>query len=408
LPLLLLAAALVVTVAPMFGERELRSDFAAYYYAARVERQLGDIYDETQLNVVASSDGPHHHIFPYLYPPLLCKLMSPFALLPPLSAQATWLGFNVASFVLLMVVLTRFSMLVSGLPSCSWRLGSAIAACAALVLYFALRRDLRMGQVNIVLTVLIAGGLYLAERGRAAGGPLLGLAAVLKVLPGALALLLLARNKMRPLVVMVASTAAMGAVLIATMGREVLSFLAMGARMGYGKRISFGFTPDFFNNYSFGGFFCRFFGVGSPLVAPASIACILVLFALGVVYKKELADSRNLPQGLTYATCLMFVPSPVVWLHHLVYLLPAACAAVAHVVAPPSAVQRRGAAVLLVLMAAASLPYESVYLRAYGEEPTWQMSIFIPNLLLIVALMLASIKTARATSLAAPEAPALA
>jgi alpha-1,2-mannosyltransferase len=197
---------------------------------------------------------------------------------------------------------------------------------------------------------------------------------------------------------MVASAAAMAALMLATMWREVLSFLAMSARMGYGRRITAGFAPDFYNNYSFGGFFCRFFGVGSPLVAPASIACILGLFALGVVYRRELADSRNLPQGLTYATCLMIVPSPVVWLHHLVYLLPAACAAVAHVVAAPSATQRRGATVLLVLMAAASLPYETVYLRVFGEEPTWKMSVFIPNLCLIVALMLAAIKTARESS----------
>jgi alpha-1,2-mannosyltransferase len=396
-----LSALLVVTVPPLFTQRELRADFAAYYYAARVERQLGNVYDSGELNLAARSDGVEKYIYPYLYPPLLCKLMSPLALLAPLLAQRAWLGFNLACLALLMVVLTRFTMLASGLDSCSWRVGSAIAATGALVLFLALRRDLRMGQVNIVITLLIAGALYLAERRRAGGGALLAFASALKVLPAILALLLLAQKRFYAVFVVAVSSLVLVAVMLATMGREVGDYLAMSAKMGYGRPITAKFAPDFFNNLSFGGFFCRFLGVGAPLVGPLSIACILALVALGAAYRRALVDPRNLPQGLTYATCLMIVASPVVWLHHLVYLLPAACAAVAHVVAAPSSAQRRGARVLVVLMVLCSLPFENLYLALFGERlPTWTMSILIPNLFLILALMGASIRTARRTATA--------
>ena len=219
-----------------------------------------------------------------------------------------------------------------------------------------------------------------------------------------LALLLLARGRTatRALRIMAGSSLLVGAAALATMGRELRAYSAMSAGMGYGRPITARFAPDFFNNLSLGGFFCRFAGVGSPLVGPLSLASLLLLLGLGVASRRTLADPRNLPQGLTYATCLMIVASPVVWLHHLVYLLPAACAAVAQMVAAPTPVQRRGARVLLALMVLSSLPYEEIYTRLFGERlPTWTMSILIPNLFLIVALMIAAVRTARGSALAA-------
>jgi alpha-1,2-mannosyltransferase len=402
-PLVALALAFALTLPSVLRERELRNDFLVYYYAARVEQQSGNPYDDAQLNQAARADGVDKYIYPYLYPPLLSHLMRPLARFAPLQAQRIWLGCNLVCLALLFVVLARWSVVAAGPPVLPRRAGYAMVAAAMLALFFAVRRDLKMGQINIPVTLLITSALYAIERRRSAlGGLLLTLAAALKVLPAVLALLLLARRRTRALLAMAGSAVVIGVGAVAALGRDFGAYRAMSASAGYGRALTTRFGPGFYNNLSLGGFFCRFVGVGSPIVASLAIASLAILVGLGVIFRRALAHPNSPTQGLLYASGLMILASPVVWLHHLVYFLPAACVAIARLTTAASPEERRGARLLLTLMAVSALPFEDLYLRLFDDaSPMWTPSVFIPNLPLLLTLMAGAIWTAHRNAAAA-------
>ncbi|NJM09126.1 DUF2029 domain-containing protein [Candidatus Gracilibacteria bacterium] len=80
-------------------------DFATYYLAAQALNAGRSPYDATVIEGLAQQAGVPHAA--YLYPPLFAAVLRPLALLPFPLANALWLIFNLALFLLGVLLLSR-------------------------------------------------------------------------------------------------------------------------------------------------------------------------------------------------------------------------------------------------------------------------------------------------------------
>jgi hypothetical protein len=151
-----------------FGSYGVGLDFIGYYSAAEVLSQGGDIYTLFS---------------PYSHPPLLAWIAQPLILLDDRAAMIAWrIGQHVALLAIgaLLVAMTsaRIRPLVTGM-------------LLLMLLTTAVRDEVRLGQINSYILLLVVLGLFLISRGSAqpgaVGGAAWGLAASIKVLPVGLA-----------------------------------------------------------------------------------------------------------------------------------------------------------------------------------------------------------------------------
>jgi alpha-1,2-mannosyltransferase len=151
-------------------------DFHVYYASANMLRRGEDMYTQV----------------PYIYPPLLAVLVQPLATLPANTSTMLW---KVSQHLAL---LASWGLLVSLVPK-------HVRLILATLLLFGLattivREEVRLGQINSIILLLIVAGLYLVARSstrQSVGGALVGLAASIKVLPITLVAYLLTRGPRR-------------------------------------------------------------------------------------------------------------------------------------------------------------------------------------------------------------------
>lgn len=150
-------------------------DFHVYYMSAHMLRRGEDMYAQ----------------IPYIYPPLLALLVQPLAVLPPNTSTMLWKALQHLALFAGWVLMVRLVPSQIRLP------------LAALMLFglgtVVVREEVRLGQINSIILLLLVAGLYLVARastfrGAAMGGALVGLAASIKVLPITLAAYLWTRG----------------------------------------------------------------------------------------------------------------------------------------------------------------------------------------------------------------------
>jgi hypothetical protein len=152
-------------------------DFKAYYIAAGMIRAGKDFYDvEQQKQEVEARGLPLNESF-YIYPPLLAVLFVPLTTLPIYTAARLWFFFNLALYGVSLTVLWRalkLGQLSKNLPLL-WTLAFLFPP-ALFTLY--------KGQVNVVILLLLILTYWLCTRGsERASGFVLGVAAMIKVIP---------------------------------------------------------------------------------------------------------------------------------------------------------------------------------------------------------------------------------
>jgi hypothetical protein len=187
----LAAAAIVVPLAGWLFWTLVRhlgpNDFHDYWLAGRLILEGHSPYDSAAMASLAARE---HLSFTlgggYSYPLPFALAMVPFGALPFDVAAALFGGLSLAAFGMTAALWLGWA--------CGWapalgrrRLALAVAAGAYPPVY----GTMAMGQANLVLLPLLAGGAVLALDGgtaarRGAGGVLVGLAAVVKLVPGAL------------------------------------------------------------------------------------------------------------------------------------------------------------------------------------------------------------------------------
>lgn len=370
-----------------------RYDFSSYYAAAAALRinPHADIYAAA---VIAQS-GAANHVqvqppLPYTYPPLLAITLVPLTLVPFTIAARIWLLTNAGIWLACTLflarelhlrfagILARGDAFVSGAAASRWsRMLAdpapvvALAVAAVLCLPFApAEQTVLLGQIDLLVLLFLTVVPWLTRHGheRWVGGAI-AIAAMLKLTPALLLLYLALRRRWVALSASLAALAALALVSIAVVGPAVF-FAALPEAL----RVGSGDATLGHNEALFAPLVGVVAGAYPDLAAIARIAEYALLAALAlavgcVLWRSTGADAAQPRQGGTgsysaaandgpayaVALCAMVLLAPAAWVHHYVWVLPAAAlvlgvtgAATLHaLVSHAAAVERRAALVRL-------------------------------------------------------------
>ncbi|MEV7285020.1 glycosyltransferase 87 family protein [Streptomyces sp. NPDC093252] len=250
-------------------------------------------------------------VYGFTYPPFAAVVMAPMALVPLSLAIALALLLNLAALLAVLRVLTGRAWRRHGWYGC------ALAACA-LALFEPLRDTVSFGQVNVVLLALVLTDLWLLTNAPRAparwAGIGIGLAAAVKLTPAVFIGLLLIAGRRR---------AAAVAGLVAAAATGLAALVAPGASRFYWTEALWDTTRvgrlDYVSNQSLQGLLARLGETGRPAWALA-VALVLGVWVWRTRRAVASGDWRAAFALTGLTACLI---SPITWVHHLVWLLPA-------------------------------------------------------------------------------------
>jgi hypothetical protein len=326
LKLLLLLAVLVSGI--YFAQRsgtnpaEYKNDFNVYYFASQ-EVLAGRTPYEKSLGEWT----------PYLYPPLLAELLSPFAFLPLPVAAYLWFLFNVIALVAALRMAMRLVFpdaqeanepnagrkLFSGKFALKGRPQTLVAVITLLILMRFVLDNFDYGQVNLIVTALAVAHIYFWVEGKKSLSALmLALAVAIKITPILLLAFHLAKLRLKFALACLALTAALFA----------CGFLPFGAQAGKAFDDFFfrtvnngqGFNLAYHGNQSMQGAIHRLKGEiqvenpSLPYMKAIAIGFLLLAFVAAFVKQNEWAASLPF-------FCLSVLISPLSWKQHFVILL---------------------------------------------------------------------------------------
>ncbi|GLI03042.1 glycosyltransferase family 87 protein [Phytohabitans aurantiacus] len=188
----------------------------------------------------------------------------------------------------------------------------AIAVCLAAA-FEPMRETVTFGQVNTLLLFLVAADLlWLVARDSRWAGVGVGLATAIKLTPGIFIVYLLVTKRWRA--ALTASGTAAGATVLAAAAAPDSSREFWTQAVWNTDRIG---SLSFVSNQSLQGVVARL----DPTHPSRALWLVLVLLTLAVwVWRVRGADAKT---GLALTGVLQGLISPVTWIHHLVWLLPA-------------------------------------------------------------------------------------
>jgi alpha-1,2-mannosyltransferase len=305
---MLLAVAVVTVAVYLFsGAHHGQYDLKIYYNTVRFWLDGNSIYNYSQPDLVNVTLG-------FTYPPIAAVLMAPMTLLP-LGAVV------VVTVVAIVAANTALSFLFLRerfrLPTAQMMFATALVSAASFCL-LPLGMNVGFGQINIFLALLVAADiLILGKRGNRWFGVGIGLAMAIKLTPGIFLLYLVLSKRWRALVVAVLTAGA--AILLAA----VLSF---GDSVEYytrlvwqSDRVGFLDTPM---NQSINGFIARLMSPEAPSRGIWLASSVLVA-AVGIRRIRKAVLHGDTVAAITLTGLLGVLVSPVSWIHHAVWVLPA-------------------------------------------------------------------------------------
>lgn len=294
--LAVLVAAFLSVAAVGHNFFDLRVYFGAINYWAH---DGGEIYDWLKYN---SRYG-------FTYPPFAALLMLPMAYLPWPLVVVLSVAASAAATALVLWWLVDPVARREGWPR--W-FTLAVAFCLAMA-FEPMRETVDFGQVNMLLLVLVAADLLrLVARGSRWGGVGIGLATAIKLTPGIFIVYLLVTGRWRA--ALVASGTAAGATVLAGAVAPDASREFWTTALWNTDRVG---SLSFISNQSWQGMVARLHPAEpSTLAWLALVAVTLVVW----VVRSRRADVAT---GLALTGVVGSLVSPVTWVHHLVWLLPA-------------------------------------------------------------------------------------
>ncbi|WP_437830314.1 glycosyltransferase family 87 protein [Sorangium sp. So ce1153] len=388
-------------------------DFKSFYCAAVAASRGLDVYDVTVLESIARElQLPHELTFPYLYPPFFAHTFSWLARLSPDTAQQVWSSTAVVSYGLaatFAVVAIRRATRGARDADDAARGPAIPTVLLAFIAFLAwslnLRHSLAMGQVNPLVLVFICAALALSLSGKdTPAGLALAVAAGIKVTPILLAIPWVLQRRFRALAGLAAG---LGALVVISLpfgaAPAWLEFLRRLPRMSHGSRIPGLFDPGTAPNFSLAGFYARLFGQDAATIKAASVITILLLLGAALALGgRDPSPSRSLRMFLPLLVT-MVVASPFTYVHHVLYIFPAALYALDRAAKHERRIEM-GALVVLISLATIDFPY--VYERFKAPLPPLALSVNLYVLLAIYALGMHMLWRERREGSAAPGAVA--
>ncbi|MEU6202273.1 glycosyltransferase family 87 protein [Micromonospora musae] len=315
---------LAVAVAAFLSVAAVRHgffDLQVYYGALTWWVHGGEIYD--YLRPLTQ--------YGFTYPPFAALVMLPMAYLP-------WLAAIVVSVIATVAVTAvLFWWLIDPISvRAGWTRWFALAVALCLVAaYEPMRETVNFGQVNMLLLFLVAVDLLrLLPRGSRWAGVGIGLATAIKLTPGIFIVYLLVTRRWRAAVTSMATAAAASLVagaLFPDASREFWTeALWNTGRVG---------ELAFVSNQSLRGVVARLDPEHPSTLAWLALA--LGTLALWAWRSRRAAAAGDEASGLALTGAVMCLISPVTWVHHLVWLLPALILLVDDAMAAPARTHRR-------------------------------------------------------------------
>ncbi|WP_433302393.1 glycosyltransferase 87 family protein [Actinoplanes sp. CA-030573] len=317
----------------------------------------------------------------FTYPPFAGLLMSPMAVLPYVVVVVIAVIATVLTTALLTWWFAGPMLKRWGQPM--W-FGFGVAICLALS-FEPVRETISFGQVNTLLLTLVAGDmLFGVARGRRWAGAGIGLATAIKLTPGVFILYLLITKRWRAAAVSAATAA--GATLLggAVFPDETREFWT--SALWDTNRVG---VLSYVSNQSERGFLARL-----PIDAvPTPVWLVCVLLTLGFWALRVRREPADVFGGLALSGVVGCLISPVTWVHHCVWLIPALIRCADHgLFAPARRDEQRKASRpdrrLLGLAVAAYLIMTSRLLWAWEFEPFPPLRIVGSNLYVYFTLAL--------------------
>ena len=413
---LFLAAAVALWLyraANLLGDSRVGFDFRPYFAAALALRDnpSANIYDQRVLQAAALAHGAPPPVAIYVYPPLLAVLLLPLTLLPPAMATSVW---TVLNLLLEPACIALTLSLIARLPALRaiWRAGNtgmgegststaagrdiglAIYGLALILslLYDPFINGIALGQASVAIDFLLLLVPWLALRGheRAAGG-VLALAVWLKVLPLALLVYFALSGRWRIVRAALAVIVALGLALVPVIG--VGGLLATRFVLINGSDASAQFDNEALRQAPI--WIAALFGGGPSALAGALgyllIAVVAGAFTLAMLRVRRargagasavpIAQQRQLSVtellGYLWALCTMVLASPITWMHHYVWLLPAFTIGGALALRGPLALDRRLSALLVAALALGYLCTFSPLPLAFDATGTFEIGPYL-------------------------------
>ena len=316
---LLAIAALALILYAILRGATYSNDFKSPYRVARVFWETGvlDIKSEPR------------------YPPTVRVLMAPLAALPIANAAAVWAGLSAAALALTPGLLARLSGVPVRAQGLAW-LAVLVFVIDAIVL----------GQSDPVNLALVTGGLVLARRTWPAFGVvLIGVAAMLKVLPAIFGVVIAALGRVRGTVA----------------GALLASLIAIGLLSTAGPRAGAASMVEWYqglrdaegpwglvetrnslreNNESLAVVLARTVGDLEPGLARNAVSLarlplravwgiwLAVLGAMAIAWTVCAWRSRSEPSGRDWLAMfaltagILLAATPIAWPHYFIWLLP--------------------------------------------------------------------------------------
>lgn len=273
----------------------------------------------------------------FTYPPFAALAMLPMAVLPWNATIAVSVALTVAATGLVL-----YWLVVPVARERGWPTWFTVGVAVCLVAAFEPMRDTFMfGQVNALLLVLVIGdAVLLLGRGGRFGGAGIGLATAVKLTPGVFILFLLVTGRWRAAAV--AAGTAGGATLLAAAVDPDASRIFWTEALWNTDRVG---DLSYISNQSLQGMLARL----DPVDPSRALWLVAVVAVLAVwVWRVRRLD---LLTGVALTGVVGGLVSPVTWVHHLVWLIPAFVLLVAGALRAPGRRRRWG------LLAAAAAGY---------------------------------------------------
>ncbi len=249
----------------------------------------------------------------FTYPPFAALAMAPMAILPWWAVNALAVAGTAVATV---VILNWFLRPVAA--RYGWTGWFTVAVATIVVAVFEpLRETVSFGQVNMLLLFLVLVDFRLfIGRGSRLGGVAIGLATAIKLTPGIFVLYLLLTRRFRAALTALATTAA--ATVLAMLVAPDASREFWTNALWDTDRVG---TLSFISNQSLEGFVARLHPTNPSNVLWAGL--VLVVLAVWAARVLRTARTGDDLAGIALTGIVGCLVSPVTWVHHMVWTLPA-------------------------------------------------------------------------------------
>ncbi len=384
-----LCAFLLVGLGLSFGIGTWRNFFDLRVYHGAVDYWAGggSIYD------FVSPDSTYG----FTYTPFAALVMLPMALIPwPVAVVASCLAIAVVTVMIVYWFVDPIARRHGWLP---WY---AVGVATAFVIAFdPLRETFLFGQVNMYLVALVAVDLlFLVGRGSRFAGVGIGLAVAFKLTPGVFLVYLLLTKRWRA--ALTACSAAAAASLVGAALAPDESRVFWTDALWNTDRVG---QLDYISNQSLNGAVARLNPLEpSTLLWALAVVAVLAVWVIRVRRAAAVSDDRAGLALTGIVTCLI---SPITWVHHLVWVLPALLLLVDRALTTPGRSRRR--TWLWGLLIGSYVVLGSRVVWAFDDTWTNPLVWFASNAYVWVSLaLLIGLPLAKAPVALAPATPALA